>query len=313
MTENITHDGTDYQIAKEHLRSAIHLHYGHDDVDGADNELSKLNDITGIHFHEQEVCHFRVLHNTAIQVLENMSRNRPSQDAIPTTCGILTGVGECGVEGEFDDADETLTNYLLEDECATIEEDEKSPASESETTFTVKREYIVDALSERNDFTEIDEALLSKSEKDKRVHDVIKSVINEIADESMPRALDTYKDWHEAGFAMVWSIYEDTSEDTAIEDWPLDFTAPYGAPDGEHKVGHNAYGYGIATSVTHARIIEGKFEPVSTERAVLEAVATSYGKDSEAVRSGKQGLDYLFIEEFLWDDEAEMLVVHTGS
>ena len=123
--------------------------------------------------------------------------------------------------------------------------------------------------------------------------------------------IKTYGDWRNAGFAMVWSIFKDYPEDDDINAAILDFSAPEGLPNGEYRIRHE--GYGRTGDSIGAIVRDGEFEPISTEVAVLRAVALTYGLDPVAVEEGREGLDYRFIESFRWNEESGYLEVGIGS
>ena len=79
-----------------------------------------------------------------------------------------------------------------------------------------------------------------------------------------------------------------------------------------HRVRHKGYGssegFGEGVVVTDC-----KFEPISTENAVLTAVALSFKADPMEVRVGIDDLNHVFIEGFAWNDESKMLDVFMGS
>lgn len=135
----------------------------------------------------------------------------------------------------------------------------------------------------------------------------------------------TQGEWKAAGFAMVWSItdrescrvfdecfypnHESFCE--AFDAVELDLSAPDGLEDGTYRVyhkGRSGRGWGKRVVVS-----DGHFDPVPTERAVLNAVAASYGLDPVNVLEGKAGLDYRYIESLRWDAECGALDVVTGS
>ena len=135
----------------------------------------------------------------------------------------------------------------------------------------------------------------------------------------------TQGDWNEAGFVMFWSIpnraeYEAFNRKEhgsheafckAYDAVGLDFNAPHGTPDGEVAVYHYA---GRLRGESEGVVVkDGVFEPVSTERAVLEAVARSYDLEPEDVRERLVCIDHRFIEKFRWDAERSALEVVTGS
>ena len=130
--------------------------------------------------------------------------------------------------------------------------------------------------------------------------------------------------WSNGPFIMDWcaTIKDDdeafiasTSKDgwnpDAYDNIRLDFSTPEGTPDGEHRVYSKGWdGEGIGEGVV---VQDGQFEPISTERAVLDAVARSYGADPDDIRVGYKELHHIFIEGFKWDADRQMLEVHMGS
>ena len=133
----------------------------------------------------------------------------------------------------------------------------------------------------------------------------------------------TIDDWEAMGFVMIWAIYNEKSYEAyesrefsnpedANRDYGkilLDFSAPKDIPDGVHTVYHGGYddqGHGLLVK-------NRKFVPVPTEAAVLEAVAKTFDITANDVRNGKEGLDYVFIEDFKWDKEKNMIDVIIGS
>ena len=122
---------------------------------------------------------------------------------------------------------------------------------------------------------------------------------------------DEYNQAVDSGEFKGWSREEDHQRWSSIR---LDFTAPAGTPDGLHTVYHIA-GYQDPQVGASAGLIvrDGKFEPHSTQAAVLEAVCKSYGITADAVRTGREGIDHVFIEDFVWNPERRALEVQTGS
>ena len=170
--------------------------------------------------------------------------------------------------------------------------------------------------------------------------------VKEAGSRVVDTAPTTVKEWAAAkGLMLSWCIENEddrANADAKIEidaEWyaamgnkRLDFTAPEGTPDGVHQVRHRAYvlksekrndgypppfsagDYGYKEGFGEGVIVtDGKFEPISTENAVLTAVARSYSKDPIAVRMGTVMFNYVFIEAFEWNDELQMLDVHMGS
>ena len=135
----------------------------------------------------------------------------------------------------------------------------------------------------------------------------------------------TRSEWHELHTIMHWSIDDENSiieteakaergELTwgeAFNSTKLDFTAPVGMSDGLHWVWHQAgQDWGPAYGVL---VKDGKYIPLATAEACLEAVARSYGITKESIEKGEEGIDHVFIEGFTWESETGRLVLHTGS
>ena len=139
----------------------------------------------------------------------------------------------------------------------------------------------------------------------------------------------TVKEWkHAKGLVMGWCIRDDADCDDvkfldqfetdeeyhkAIGNIRLDYTAPEGTPDGVHRVRHTSWGKGSNEGYGEGVVVkDGKFEPISTEEAVLTAVALSFYADPMEVRIGDE-LNHVFIEGFSWNEELQLLDVFMGS
>ena len=135
----------------------------------------------------------------------------------------------------------------------------------------------------------------------------------------------TNGEWRSLGVTMVWSIYDkdsyaafDKLDHANHEDFCrahdailLDLRAPEGTPDGEHLLVCHLYPKeGKARGVT---VKDGHFVPKPTEAAVLRAVCESDGADARKVKAGKERIDHVYIEVWLWDEERQALIVQTGS
>ena len=131
--------------------------------------------------------------------------------------------------------------------------------------------------------------------------------------------------WHEMGFNMVWSImdsaeqkrvnmipYDPKKEEEFWKEWesvPCNLSAPEGLADGGYKVAVSYPKNSPAVGVVE--ILDGKFVPVPTDRAVFKAVCASYGISVE--EGLKKGIHHVFIESFKWDEERNILIVGLGS
>lgn len=311
------HSEDKYNRAVQHFELALHLGYGHADQDAMGEQLGKLNEITGDHFNEREVCNFRILHNIAVQALEDSWGNGPwNLYEEPTPCGIFGETGECDLD--LDDVREMLQEYLKD-----ISVYGSWAAQENAPVLVVDRNYIISALQERQDFEQMDfdrldqiEAGLSQKMAARGVYEAVNATIADVANQLSGIEIKTFKDWEEAGFVMRWSIFGEHPDDFEYEDWPLDFSAPEGVPDGAYQVQITTrHGTGTSGKIadSYAQIVNGKFDPYHTERACLEAVTASYGMLPAQVLSKGRGLDHIFIERFRFDEETGMLIVSVGS
>lgn len=195
---------------------------------------------------------------------------------------------------------------------------------EHRPSLIIDREYIVDALCERSDYAEMDWTVLSKIEEElsdimlsRGVYHAINAAIADLANHLMGAPdIRTYKDWAEAGFVMVWSIYDTQSIHLNVEDWQLDFSVPEGVSDGVYPVRYrSAQGVGTSGNLpnSYAKIVDGKFVPYFTEKACLEAVMASYGRVPAMARSRGLSIDHIYIEGFRFDEDAGTLEVTVGS
>ena len=192
-------------------------------------------------------------------------------------------------------------------------------AEENTPVLVLDREYIIDALCERPDFDDLSAEQLTQIEENlpskliaNSVYSFINSAINELTDEvtGRPPTLKTYGDWKKkAGFTMTWSIYTADHNELPIDHWPLDLSAPEGITDGVYRI-RNYYGDTVGIG-TGAIVSDGKFEPVSTERATLQAAALAHGLSP--ISAKEVGLHHHFIEKYEWDARRGCLDVHLGS
>ena len=136
----------------------------------------------------------------------------------------------------------------------------------------------------------------------------------------------TIGEWTDGNLPMVWSIYDEESyrafneaehrlEDEqawskAYREIALDMTAPQDTPNGMFPIFHKGIQEGRSAGVL---VIDGKFVPVNIAAAAFEAVCKSYDTTANEVRTGKDGIDHVFIEKFTWHPERRILQVHTGS
>ena len=191
-------------------------------------------------------------------------------------------------------------------------------AEEHNPVLVLDREYIIDALCERLDFDDISAEQLTQIETKlpgkliaNDARSGINSAINELTDEVTGRSptLKTYGDWQKAGFTMTWGIYTADHNEFPIDHWPLDLSAPEGISDGVYRIS-NYHGAAVGIG-TGAIVRDGKFEPVSTERATLQATALARGLSP--ISAKEVGLHHHFIEKYEWDARQRCLEVHLGS
>ena len=122
----------------------------------------------------------------------------------------------------------------------------------------------------------------------------------------------TVKDWEDAGYRMVWCIYDPESERKFKEKWTehteeydkilLDMSSPAGTPDGTHVVRQSGFCNGeIRTErVMGVEVSGGRFVPGPTDQAIFEAACRSYGLNPLEVQEERQSLNHVFIEEINW-------------
>ena len=83
----------------------------------------------------------------------------------------------------------------------------------------------------------------------------------------------------------------------------LDFNA-YGIPEGMHPCYHRAgsgpQDFGKSVGVL---VRDGQFVIPTTHAAIFETVCHSYGTTANAVRTGEDFIDHIFIEELTWDHD----------
>ena len=135
----------------------------------------------------------------------------------------------------------------------------------------------------------------------------------------------TLEEWNQKHFIMDWSIHDHESwreycdtefataeeEQKAFRSIKLDLRAPKGTPDGLHTLLCLQGGEEGRTAGVIVR--NGEFIPENIAAACLEAVCHSYGITSNDVRTGREGIDHVFIEQFNWHPDARRLEVHVGS
>lgn len=136
----------------------------------------------------------------------------------------------------------------------------------------------------------------------------------------------TIGEWTNRNLPMVWSIYDDDSytaftladrvqtdqeaSKKAYREIVLDMRAPADTPDGMFAIFHNGSQEGRSAGVL---VRNGRFIPENIAAATFEAVCKSYDTTANDVRTGKDGIDHVFIEKFTWHPERRILQVHTGS
>ena len=93
----------------------------------------------------------------------------------------------------------------------------------------------------------------------------------------------------------------------------LDFNA-YGIPEGIHPCYHRAgsapQDFGKSVGVL---VRDGQFVIPTTHAAIFEAVCLSYCTTANAVRTGQDFIDHIFIEELTWDHDRKAVRIGTGS
>ena len=123
--------------------------------------------------------------------------------------------------------------------------------------------------------------------------------------------------WRQAGYPMVWSIYQEGAYDGQEEHAraQLDLSAPEGMADGIYNVFHHAFtGVSRIGRAGGVEIRQGHFVPGPTQEAIFQAVCRSYGLDPETVsRTEEPPFSHFYIEHIGWDPEDNEFVVFTGS
>ena len=127
--------------------------------------------------------------------------------------------------------------------------------------------------------------------------------------------------WRERVAGIRWSVFQvrrpgaeafvgSLSEE--LDRRVLDLKAPRRAPDGDYltRVTHGKDREGTAPRV---RILNGKFVPEPTGRAILLAPCRCMGADERLALRGEHVEDHVFVEGHTWEEGSSTIEFRVGS